>query len=55
MNLYSWLQFILYMVTLPALAKPLGIFMAKVYQGGRLFIHSFINNQPLNVLNLKGA
>jgi K+-transporting ATPase ATPase A chain len=33
MNLYSWLQLILYFVVLLALAKPLGSFMAKVYQG----------------------
>ena len=38
MNLYSWLQLIFYMVVLLALAKPLGSFMAKVYQGERTFL-----------------
>jgi potassium-transporting ATPase potassium-binding subunit len=38
MNLYSWLQLILYLVVLLALAKPLGSFMAKVYQGERTFL-----------------
>ena len=33
MNFYSWLQLILYIVVLLVLAKPLGSFMAKVYQG----------------------
>ncbi len=38
MNLYSWLQLIFYMVVLIALAKPLGSFMAKVYQGEHTFL-----------------
>jgi K+-transporting ATPase ATPase A chain len=38
MNLYSWLQLIFYMVVLLALAKPLGSFMAKVYQGEHTFL-----------------
>ena len=35
MNIYSWLQLIFYFVVLLALAKPLGSFMARVYQGER--------------------
>jgi len=38
MNFYSWLQLIVYFVVLLALAKPLGSFMAKVYQGERTFL-----------------
>jgi len=38
MTLYSWLQLILYLVILLALAKPLGMFMAHVYQGQRTFL-----------------
>jgi K+-transporting ATPase ATPase A chain len=38
MNLYNWLQLIFYFVVLLALAKPLGSFMAKVYQGERTFL-----------------
>jgi K+-transporting ATPase ATPase A chain len=37
-NLYSWFQLIFYMVVLLLLAKPLGSFMAKVYQGERTFL-----------------
>jgi len=38
MNLYSLIQLILYVVVLLLLAKPLGSFMAKVYQGERTFL-----------------
>ncbi|HXE95499.1 MAG TPA: potassium-transporting ATPase subunit KdpA, partial [Dongiaceae bacterium] len=38
MNSYEWLQTILYFVVLLALIKPLGSFMAKVFQGERTFL-----------------
>src|SRR5450631_148799 len=38
MNMYEWLQTILYFVVLLALIKPLGSFMAKVFQGERTFL-----------------
>ena len=38
MNLYSWIQLIFYIAVLLTLAKPLGSFMAKVYQGERTFL-----------------
>src|SRR5664279_231774 len=38
MNMYEWLQTILFFVVLLALIKPLGTFMAKVYQGERTFL-----------------
>ncbi len=38
MNIYAWIQIIFYLATLLALAKPLGTFMAKVYQGERTFL-----------------
>ncbi|MBI5952794.1 MAG: potassium-transporting ATPase subunit KdpA [Chloroflexi bacterium] len=38
MNIYSWIQLIFYFAVLLALAKPLGSFMAKVYQGERTFL-----------------
>ena len=38
MNVYSWLQLILYMVVLLVLAWPLGVYMARVYQGERTFL-----------------
>jgi K+-transporting ATPase ATPase A chain len=48
MNIYSWLQLILYMVVLLALAKPLGTFMAKVYEGKHTFLDPVL--QPLERL-----
>ncbi len=35
---FSWLQFAVYLLILIGLAKPLGGFMAKVYQGERMFL-----------------
>ena len=35
MNLMDWLQIILYIVILLLLVKPLGSYMAKVFQGER--------------------
>lgn len=42
MNTYEWLQTIFFFVVLLALVKPLGIFMAKVYQGERTFLSSVL-------------
>lgn len=38
MNIYSWLQIVVYLVVLLLLVKPLGLFMARVYQGERTFL-----------------
>ena len=38
MNQFSWLQLIFYIAVLLLLAKPLGSFMARVYQGQRTFL-----------------
>src|ERR1035437_4585801 len=38
MNMYEWLQTIIFFVVLLALIKPLGTFMAKVFQGERTFL-----------------
>jgi potassium-transporting ATPase potassium-binding subunit len=38
MNMYEWLQTILYFVVLLALVKPLGSFMARVFEGERTFL-----------------
>ncbi len=38
MNIYDWLQVIAYFAVLIALVKPLGAFMARVYQGERTFL-----------------
>lgn len=38
MNIFTWIQPIFYLAVLISLAKPLGSFMAKVYQGERSFL-----------------
>ena len=38
MNSYEWLQTIVFFVVLLVLTKPIGIFMAHVYQGERTFL-----------------
>ncbi|HNC08502.1 MAG TPA: potassium-transporting ATPase subunit KdpA, partial [Anaerolineales bacterium] len=38
MNIYSWIQLAFYLVALIALAKPLGSFMAKIYEGKPTFL-----------------
>jgi K+-transporting ATPase ATPase A chain len=38
MNTHDWLQLVVYIAVLLALAKPLGTFMARVYQGERTFL-----------------
>lgn len=42
MNLYDWLQVIIYFAALLLLVKPLGAYMAKVYQNKRLFLDTFL-------------
>jgi potassium-transporting ATPase potassium-binding subunit len=38
MTIYGWLQLIFFIVVLVLLVRPLGLFMAKVYQGERTFL-----------------
>lgn len=48
MTLNGWFQIILYLVVLLLLAKPLGTFMANVYEGKRTFLHPIL--RPLETL-----
>lgn len=38
MSIYDWLQITFYLIILLLLVKPLGAYMARVYQGGRVFL-----------------
>ncbi len=42
MTLLGWIQIVFYLVVLVLLVKPLGLFMAKVYQGERTFLSPVI-------------
>ncbi|HLO32994.1 MAG TPA: potassium-transporting ATPase subunit KdpA [Anaerolineales bacterium] len=55
MNLYSWLQIILYLVVLLALAKPVGNYMARVYQGERTFLDRVLGPVERLVYRLSGV
>jgi len=39
MNIYGWLQIIIYLAVILALVKPLGSYMARVFGGERTFLH----------------
>ncbi len=54
MNIYSWVQIILYLVVLMGLAKPLGSYMAKVYQGDRLFLDRVLGPVERFIYRLSG-
>jgi K+-transporting ATPase ATPase A chain len=55
MNMFSWLQLIFYMVVLIALAKPLGGFMARVYQGERTFLDPVFRPVEKLIYRLSGV
>ena len=55
MNLYSWLQLILYIVVLILLAKPLGSFMAKVYQGKHTFLDRLLGPVERFIYRISGV
>jgi potassium-transporting ATPase potassium-binding subunit len=55
MNIFSWLQLIIYMVVLIALTKPLGIFMARVYQGERTFLDPILRPVEKLIYRLSGV
>ncbi len=54
MNIFSWLQLIFYMVVLIALARPLGTFMARVYQGERTFLDPVMRPVERVIYRLSG-
>jgi len=55
MNIYSWIQLIFYIVVLLALAKPLGSFIAKVYQGEHTFLDCVLGSVERFIYRLSGV
>jgi K+-transporting ATPase ATPase A chain len=55
MNIYSWIQIIFYLVVLLLLAKPLGSFMARVYQGERTFLDPILGPVERLIYRLAGV
>ena len=54
MNAFGWLQFAVYLLVLIGLAKPLGSFMAKVYQGERTFLTPILGPVENLIYRLSG-
>ncbi len=55
MTIASWTQLVLYIVVLIALAKPLGGFMARVYQGERTFLDPVLGPVERLIYRLAGV
>ena len=55
MNLYSWTQLVFYLVVLLLLAKPLGIFMARVFQGEHTFLDPLLGPIEQLIYRLSGV
>jgi len=54
MNIYSLIQIVLFMGILLVLAKPLGLYMAKVYQGERTFLDRVLNPVERFIYRISG-
>ena len=55
MNIFSWIQIVFYLVVLIALAKPLGAYMAKVYQGEHTFLDRVLGPVERFIYRLSGV
>lgn len=55
MTVNGWLQIIVYLIILILLVKPLGLFMAKVYQGERTFLSPVISPFERLIYRLSGV
>jgi K+-transporting ATPase ATPase A chain len=55
MNLFNWLQLIIYLVMLILLAKPLGTYMARIYQGERIFLDRVLDPVERFIYRLSGV
>ena len=55
MNLYSWFQLIFYILALLILAKPVGSFMAKVYQGEHTFLDRVLDPVERVIYRISGV
>jgi potassium-transporting ATPase potassium-binding subunit len=55
MNPYSWFQLAFYIVVLILLAKPLGSFMAKVYQGKHTFLDRVLGPVERFIYRISGV
>jgi K+-transporting ATPase ATPase A chain len=55
MNIYGWIQIVFYLVVLLLLAKPLGSFMARVYQSEHTFLDPILGPVERLIYRLSGV
>jgi K+-transporting ATPase ATPase A chain len=55
MSIFGWLPVLLYLAVLLALVKPLGSYMARVYQGDWTFLHPMLNRVERLIYRLAGV
>jgi len=55
MNLFDWLQVILFFTALIGLAKPLGAHMARIYGGEKTFLHRVLEPMEMILYRLAGV
>src|SRR5512137_2325823 len=55
MNIFSWLQLIFYLVVLIALAKPLGTYMARIYQGEHTLLDPLLRPVEKLIYHVSGV
>jgi len=54
MNIFDWLQIALYLLILLLLVKPLGAYMARVYQGERVFLTPAVGRTERFIYRIAG-
>jgi K+-transporting ATPase ATPase A chain len=55
MNMYNWLQVIVYLAVLALLVKPLGDYMARVYQGEHVFLDRVLSPVERVIYRVSGV
>ena len=55
MNIFGWLQVVIFLVVILWLAKPLGSFMARVYGGETTFLHPLFGPVERFIYRLAGV
>lgn len=55
MTMHHWLVLTVYVVVLMATARPLGLFMATVYEGRRTWLHPVLRPVEISIYRLSGV
>lgn len=55
MNVFGWIQFAIFIIAMLILVKPLGLYMARVYQGEKTVLSPFLEPAERFLYNLAGV